>query len=106
MGFYRKWRLGIKDSIEGYIAPEGHIHFYSTPVMKKYFGKLGFSETFDFEPKAYEATGRLFQFLSKIHLIEAGPAPRTFLGRASYYGGQKLAGVLGLRKRRLPLAKK
>ena len=54
-----------KIPIEGYIAPEGHIHFYSTPVMKKYFGKLGFSGNLDFEPKAYEATGRLFQLLLK-----------------------------------------
>jgi SAM-dependent methyltransferase len=105
-GFYRKWRLGIKDSLDGYIAPEGHIHFYSTPVMKKYFGKLGFSEIFDFESKSYQATGRLFQLLSKFSLVEPLPAPKTFWGRGSYYGGQKLARVLGLRRKPLPLAKK
>jgi len=105
-GFYKKWRLGLKDSLDGYIAPEGHIHFFSTPVMKKYFKKLGFSETFDFEPKAYQAGGRLFQLLSKFGLIESQPAPKTFWGKSSYYGARKLARVLGLRRKPLPLAKK
>lgn len=105
-GFYRKWQAGIKDSLDGYIVPEGHIHFFSTQVMKSYFKKIGYSKVFRFESKAYQKAGRLFGLLSRIGVVETGDTPNTFLGRLSYYGARKVATVLGLRKKSLPLAKK
>jgi len=105
-GFYRKWRLGIKDALDGYIVPEGHIYFFSTQVMKSYFNKIGFRKAFYFESKNYQRSGRFFQFLSKFGLIGTTDAPVRFLERFSYYGGRNVATILGLRKRPLPLARK
>ncbi len=105
-GFYWKWRLGIKHPMDGYIAPEGHIHFFSTPVMKRYFSKIGFSEVFSFEPKTYHTHGRVYKLLSRLKLVEPAPTPRTFLGKTTYYGARKVATILGFRRKPLPLAKK
>jgi len=105
-GFYRKWCSGIKDSLDGYIVPEGHVHFFSTQVMKSYFTKIGYSKVFHFEPKTYVKNGRLFQLLLRLGLVETTDIPNTFLGRLSYYGARNIASALGLRKRPLPLARK
>jgi 2-polyprenyl-3-methyl-5-hydroxy-6-metoxy-1,4-benzoquinol methylase len=108
-GFYRKWRLGIKDTLlDGYIVPEGHIYFFSTQVMKSYLDKVGFQKVFSFESKNYQRSGRLFQFLSKLGLIGTTDAPATLLEKLAYYGGRSVATMLGLRlrSRPLPLARK
>jgi 2-polyprenyl-3-methyl-5-hydroxy-6-metoxy-1,4-benzoquinol methylase len=106
-GFHRRWRWGIKTpALDGYIVPEGHIHFFSTRVMESYFSKIGYSEVFYFEPRSYEKGGRLYRILSGLGLVESRDAPETPLGRLSYYGARSLATVLGLRRRRLPLARR
>lgn len=103
-GFYRKWRLGIKPALDGYIVPEGHIYFFSTEVMKAYFKTIGFTRVMDFEPKVYQRGGRLFRTLSRLGLIGEADGPTTVLEQLAYYGGRKVATVLGLRERPLPLA--
>jgi len=105
-GFYRKWQRGIKDkALDGYILPEGHIHFFSTEVMKSYFNKIGFSQVFSFEPKTYKM-GRLYKFLFKHRLINrSGDFPVNFIQKLAYYGTRNLLTFVGLR-RRLPLARK
>lgn len=105
-GFYAKWWLGIKDSLDGYILPEGHIHFFTTRVLLAYFRALGYSETFAFTPNAYQKDGRWFRFLSRIGLTESADFPSTFWGRLSYHGAREVATVLGLRRKPLPLARK
>ena len=90
----------------GYIKPEGHIHFFSTSVMKRYFEKVGFTRTFDFEPRHYVRDGRVFSSLLKMGLVGTGSRPDTLLRKFAYYGGRKAAIVAGLRKRSLPLAQK
>jgi 2-polyprenyl-3-methyl-5-hydroxy-6-metoxy-1,4-benzoquinol methylase len=107
--FYKNWRLGIKDTLlDGYIEPEGHIHFFSSSVMKLYFGKIGFRRVFKFESKVYQKHGRLFKILSKLGLTNTiTDAPVTLLERYSYYGGRYVATMLGLRKiPNLPMARK
>jgi SAM-dependent methyltransferase len=105
--FYERFNTKAEDPHHrGYIKPEGHIHFFSTPVMKQYFEKAGFGRTFDFEPRHYVREGRVFSALLKMGLIGTGPGPDTLLRKLAYYGGRRAAIVLGLRKRRLPLAQK
>ncbi len=106
-GFHKKWRLGLMDNaLDGYILPEGHIHFFSSSVMKSYFKKIGFSRSFNFEPKTYRR-GRLYNFLLNYRLINRPTDyPVTFLQKLAYYGGIKVANLLGVRLRLLPLARK
>jgi SAM-dependent methyltransferase len=105
-GFYEHWRSGSLPALDSYIVPEGHIHFFSTAVMRSYFAKIGFSQVLPFEPKAYARDGRLFDLLSRIGLIEKGNVPRHLVGKLSYYGARKVATLLGLRTKPLPLARK
>jgi len=97
---------GSKDYRDGYVLPEGHIHFFSTRVMKSYFKKIGYSQVFCFQSKAYQRSGRLFRFLSELGLIENQDTPTTFSGKFLYYGLLNLTSVLKLRKVSLPLARK
>lgn len=104
-GFYHKRRLGLRDSRDEYIVPEGHIHFFSTGVMRSYFSRIGFSKVFSFEPRAYQRD-RLFRLLAGLGLVDDGEAPATLAGKLSYYGARSLARTFVLRKRPLPLARK
>lgn len=106
-GFHRRWHLGNMDkALEGYILPEGHIHFFSSSVMKSYFKKIGFSRSFFFEPKTYRR-GRLYYSLLNYGLInQTTEFPVSFIQKLAYYGGRKVASFLGLRLRLLPLARK
>ena len=69
---------------DGYIVPEGHISFFSTPVMEAYFKKVGFSRVVPFEPEAYLKQSRLFQKLAQLHLADPAQDPcRAHLWNAS-----------------------
>jgi SAM-dependent methyltransferase len=103
-GFRGRFRVGMRE-LHNYVVPEGHIHFFSTRVMRSYFGRIGYSDVFHFEPKCY-VRGPLYTYLSRLGLTEVGDLPNTFLGRVSYYGAREAATMLGLRKRLLPLARK
>jgi len=102
--FYNKWLLGIKDPLDGYIVPEGHIHFFSTSVMKSYFSTIGFSKVVKFEHKNYQKAGSTYKLLSRLGFTNPEGTPKTILEKLSYYGTRKVATVLGMRKRNLPLA--
>jgi 2-polyprenyl-3-methyl-5-hydroxy-6-metoxy-1,4-benzoquinol methylase len=103
-GFYKKWRVGVKDSLDGYIVPEGHIHFFSTKVIRSYFKKIGYSKTFYFEPRT--RGGRFFRLLLRLGLIETADSPITSLERLWYFRVRKAPTMLGLGNRLLPLATK
>ena len=104
-GFYHKRRLGLRDSRDDYIVPEGHIHFFSTGVMKSYFSRIGYSEVFFFSPRAYQRD-RVFRMLARLGFVETADAPSTLPGKISYYGARNLARTFVLRKRLLPLARR
>jgi 2-polyprenyl-3-methyl-5-hydroxy-6-metoxy-1,4-benzoquinol methylase len=104
-GFYKKWKLGIKDYRKGYILPEGHINFFSTSVMKSYFRKIGFSRSFFYLPKKYQKNKRSFKLLSKLKLIDGvADEPKQFHEKVLYYGAQKALKTLGTGAHLLPLA--
>jgi len=104
--FYEKWKLGIKDVLDGYIVPEGHIHFFSTHVMEMYFSKIGYSDVFCFEPRTYIKHGRLFRRLNKIGLTDSSDIPESILTKLSYYGLRKVITTIGLRRKTLPIARR
>jgi 2-polyprenyl-3-methyl-5-hydroxy-6-metoxy-1,4-benzoquinol methylase len=104
--FYIKMLLGMKRSLDGYVVPEGHIHFYSTKTMEAYFHKIGFREVFSFEPKTYLKNGRLFKYLSMFGFVDLSDRPTGILNKGIYYGLRKLFTVLGVRRKPLPLARK
>jgi SAM-dependent methyltransferase len=106
-GYYEQFRNGRTDPIRNaYVRPEGHIHFFSSAVMKLYFEKVGFVRSFVFEPHHYVKEGRLFDFLTRMHLIGKGSSPQGVIQKAAYFGGRGLAIMLGIRKASLPLAQK
>lgn len=106
-GFYQSWRKGVNDPRDGYILPEGHIHFFSTKVMQAYFKQIGFSESFTFESSFYKKDSRLFQLLAKLRLINGrAESPDTALASLLYYGGRRLLSTDDSSKRPLPLARK
>jgi len=45
-GFSLQRRLFGKAVLDSYVAPEGHIYFFSNTTMKRYFRESGFSEVF------------------------------------------------------------
>jgi len=104
-GFYKRWRLGIRDVRDDYVKPEGHTYFFSSSVMKSYFKNIGFSKVFHFEP--YIKEGRLFKLLLNSGFVK-GPAnaPAKFLDRFLYYGGRNILITLRRQQRRLPLVRK
>lgn len=87
----------------------GHIHFFSTRVMKSYFKRLGFKKVFWFETRPYQKS-RLYRLLSMLSLIKDTRAPNTFLSKLLCYRAIDWATFFGLghgmRQRPLPLAKK
>lgn len=106
-GFYEQFCEGKIDKVrDEYVKPEGHIHFFSTRVMERYFREVGFSKNFRFEPRHYVKEGRLYSALSKRHLVGKKPYPDTFLLKMAYYGSRRLAISIGMRKPSLPLAQK
>lgn len=88
---------------EDYINPEGHIHFFSTRTMKLYFKKIGFSEIF--YPKIYY-NGPFYKLLYLLGLANSKGAPTSAMEKLIYFGILKIATIIGLRKRPLPLARK
>lgn len=103
-GFYVRWRLNIKSSLDNYIVPEGHIHFFSTDSIIKYFKKIGFSEVIKFNP--YRIRGRLYNVLSKIGLVDEGFFPKSWLNKIVYYILINIAAFYEITTKNLPLAKK
>jgi 2-polyprenyl-3-methyl-5-hydroxy-6-metoxy-1,4-benzoquinol methylase len=106
-GFYKQWLKGVRNSVlDGYIVPEGHITFFSTPVMRAYFNKIGFTEVLPFEPRAYLKGSRMFKLLTELHLVDATKdMPESRWEKSCYLGMRKCLKLLGNRGF-LPLAKK
>jgi SAM-dependent methyltransferase len=111
-GFYDGWKKGVIDrQADAYIVPEGHINFFSTPVMRAYFRKIGFSQLVPHEsPMAYVKSSRLFRILSRCRLIDPSKEmPETSWEKVFYTGTRKILYRMGRKggpKALLPLARK
>jgi 2-polyprenyl-3-methyl-5-hydroxy-6-metoxy-1,4-benzoquinol methylase len=105
--FYERWkRRGHPDRRDGYVVPEGHIHFFSPDTMRAYFTKVGFGSTFTFVPQRFDKGGRLWRMLTTLRLVNpTHDRPKGMLERIAYRGGQATMRLLR-RRRPLPMARR
>jgi 2-polyprenyl-3-methyl-5-hydroxy-6-metoxy-1,4-benzoquinol methylase len=103
---FDNWKELNNDRREGYMTPEGHIQFFSTPVMKQYFKKVGLTPQ-EFSRKSYLKGGRLYKFLAKKNLAnQAHDFPQTWLEKIAWKAGILIGHQFNIKLRTLPLARK
>lgn len=103
---FDNWKELSNDRRDGYMAPEGHIQFFSTPVIKKYFKKVGLIPQ-NFTRRSYIKSGRLYKFLSRINLANKGhDVPQTWLEKIAFKAGNFVGYQFNFKLRTLPLARK
>jgi len=96
-GYYETLRSGDTDhpSWQGwdeYITPEGHVSFFSTPVMRQYFAKAGFSRVFSAQERfcpdyQYRTNRWLYRTLRGLKLIRGGDLPKASRQERHLYNG-------------------
>ena len=95
-GYYETLQAGNVDhpswhDWDKYIFPEGHISFFSTPVMRQYFCKVGFSKVFfatGFWPHyQYQTRNRLYRLLQELKLIRGDDLPSASSVERFLYNG-------------------
>ena len=103
---FDNWKELSNDRRDGYMAPEGHIQFFSTPVMKEYFKKVGLTPQ-EFTRKSYLKSGRLYKFLARINLAnKEHDVPQTWLEKIAWKAGNLVGYQFNIKSRPLPLARK
>jgi 2-polyprenyl-3-methyl-5-hydroxy-6-metoxy-1,4-benzoquinol methylase len=102
--FYRRWKKGERPPQDAYVVPEGHIYFFSTPVMQAYFKKIGFRRTVRLESPLYVKHSRAYQLLERFGMVDPRKErPETAWEKRIYFGFRRLLNLLGARSF-LPLA--
>ena len=97
-------KQGKTPTVDSYVVPEGHICFYSTPVITSFLKKANFSKVVAFEPKVYRKSGRAFKSLKRLKLIKGiGDRPENIFEKALYYSALRAMRLLGIRQRPLPV---
>jgi len=103
---FDNWKESSNDRRDGWMQPEGHIQFFSTPVMKQYFKKVGLTPQ-AFTRKSYLKGGRLYKFLAKKNLVnKEHDVPQTWLEKAAWKAGNWVGYRFNMKLRPLPLARK
>lgn len=98
----RPWRWR---SLDDYVKPEGHIHFFSSSVMRRYCGRVGFDTTADFTSMRYPRRSRLVRALRMLRLADRSrDEPSTQVQRLVYRMALVVRAVA--RGRYLPVARK
>ena len=105
-GFMLQRRLLRRAVLDSYVAPEGHIVFFSTRVMRRYLAEAGFRDVFI--PRVH---GRRRESLAltglfrRLHLLgDGGPAAASFPVRFLYWSLVRLLDAAV--RPPLPLARK
>jgi 2-polyprenyl-3-methyl-5-hydroxy-6-metoxy-1,4-benzoquinol methylase len=99
------WRPNADDRRDGYITPEGHIHFFSTPVINRYFKEVGLTSV-AVRRKSYLKGGRLYKLLKRMNLVDAGDAPRSWFRETIWRFGNWIGCVFNIKSWPLPLGRK
>jgi 2-polyprenyl-3-methyl-5-hydroxy-6-metoxy-1,4-benzoquinol methylase len=103
---FDNWKELSNDRRDGYMTPEGHIQFFSTPVMKQYFKKVGLTPQ-EFTRKSYLKSGRLYKFLTRLKLAnKEHDIPQTWLEKIAWKAGNRVGYQFNIKSRPLPLARK
>ena len=103
---FDNWKELSNDRRDGYMTPEGHIQFFSTPVMKQYFKKVGLTPQ-EFTRKSYLKSGRLYKFLTRLKLAnKEHDIPQTWLEKIAWKAGNRVGYQFNIKSRQLPLARK
>jgi 2-polyprenyl-3-methyl-5-hydroxy-6-metoxy-1,4-benzoquinol methylase len=104
-GYYKAYKNKHRnETLENYILPEGHIHFFSTEVMKKYFNNIGFSKLYFYNPKIYRKSGPLYQILKSKKLIKSNKVkPESLLENLLYTTPKFFQKVIFKQTANLPL---
>jgi hypothetical protein len=99
------WRPNAGDRRDGYIAPEGHIHFFSTPVIDRYFKEVGLTSA-AVRRRSYLKGGRLYKLLKRIHLVSGGDYPQSWFQKTVWRFGNWIGCVFNIKSWPLPLGRK
>ena len=99
------WHESYNDRRDNYIFPEGHIHFFTTPVINRYFAAVGLT-SISFSRKSYLKGGRLYKLLARLQLVSGGDYPRSVLETAAWQFGNWIGYSFNIKPKTLPLGRR
>ena len=103
---FDNWKELSNDRRDGYMTPERHIQFFSTPVMKQYLKKAGLTPQ-KFTRQSYLKSGRLYRFLRRINLAsKKHDVPQTRLEQIAWKAGNLVGYQFNIKSRPFPPARK